>query len=172
MPRSQPQSTLYRNVCLDGSISATNTPMNSLSQEVLRALQTRAARSALGPSSMRGARSRGVVNAGRPFLRTLDLTRFATSSRRHFNRELDRATEGLLRSFPRSARHWGLARRGINIFLRDCLYTIYFREAYGLGRAEAFFEIPLDSLTGGALYKASCGALPRWKTVRGLDRPS
>ena len=28
--------------------------------------------------------------------------------------------------------------------------------------------MPLDSLTGTELYRASDGTLPRWKTVRGL----
>jgi hypothetical protein len=109
-----------------------------------------------------------VVAAGRPFLCELKLRRFAVPSVRRFRRELDRATDGLMRAFPKRARHWGLARKGLNIFLRDCLYTIYLREAYGLGIAEQFFEVPLDSLTGRALYDASRRRLPRWRTVRGL----
>jgi len=145
--------------------------MRQLTSEILRALQARAARSALGPSSMRGAGSRGVVEAGRPVLRGMDLRRFSTSNQRKFASELDRATDGLLRSFPRSARHWGLARKGVNIFLRDCLYTVYLREAFGLAVAEPFFELPLDSLTGHALHAATPDRLPRWRTVRGLDKP-
>lgn len=145
--------------------------MAQLPREVLWAFQARAARSALGPSSMRGAGNKGVVEAGRAFLRELNLARFATSDQSHFELELDSATDGLLRSFPRPARHWGLARKGINIFLRDCLYTVYLRDANGLDAGEPYFEIPLDSLTGNALCQAVPHRLPRWKTVRGLTRP-
>jgi hypothetical protein len=144
--------------------------MTELPHDLLEALQARAARSSLGPSSMRGAGSRGVVGAGRPFLAQLDLLRFATSNEQRFGAELDRATDALMRAFPRSARHWGLARKGLNIFLRECLYTVYLRDAYTLGVAESFFEVPLDSLTGKALYEASKRTLPRWRTVRGLER--
>ncbi len=58
----------------------------------------------------------------------------------------------------------------MNIFLRECLYTVYLRDAYDLGAAESFFEVPLDSLTGQALHEASPKTLPRWQTVRGLER--
>ena len=136
--------------------------MTELPDEILTALRFRAARSSLGPSSMRGAGSKGVVDAGRPFLGALDLRRFATSNEKQFGVELDRATDGLMRAFPRSARHWGLARKGLNIFLRECLYTVYLREAYNLGVAESLFEVPLDSLTGKALHEASPKTLPRW----------
>lgn len=144
--------------------------MTGLQDDILKALQFRAARGSLGASSMRGMGSRGVVDAGRPFLGHLDLRRFATARERQFITELDRATDGLMRVFPRSARHWGLARKGLNIFLRECLYTVYLRDVYNLGLAERFFEVPLDSLTGRALHEAAPQTLPRWKTVRGLER--
>lgn len=136
---------------------------------ILQALQARAARSALGPSSMRGAGSQGVLAKGRPLLSRLDLRRFSTRNERRFRTELDRVTRRLLQAFPRKARHWGLARKGLNIFLRDCLYTVYLRDAYSLELAERFYEVPLDSLTGTALCEASGRTLPRWSTVRSLQ---
>jgi hypothetical protein len=145
--------------------------MSPVSKELLRALQARAARAALGPSSMRGAGSRGVVAAGRSYLSVLNLRPFGNANQRRFRRAVDDATAGLLQSLPSHARHWGLARKGLNIFLRDCLYTVYLRDAYGLGSAESNFEIPLDSLTGRALWKAAKGSLPRWDVVRRL-RPA
>src|SRR5262245_8988060 len=99
--------------------------MSELPVQVLDALQARAARTSLGPSSMRGRGNRGGVEMGRAFLCSLELRRFGTPNLRRFNDELERATDGLMRSFPRSAQHWGLARKGLNIFLRECLYTVY-----------------------------------------------
>lgn len=142
--------------------------MAPLPADVLHALQARAARASLGPSSMRGAGNRGVVEAGRQFLCGADLGPFGTSNPAKFRRALDSSTQGLMESFPRAARHWGLARKGLNIFLRECLYTVYLREAYRLDRAESYFEVPLDSLSGRALWEGSQRSLPRWATVRGL----
>lgn len=140
-------------------------PMTKVPRTILGALQARAARSALGPSSMRGSGHAGVVDAGRPFLAALDLRRFATSNERRFQRELDRQTDLLLHVFPRPARHWGLARKGLNIFLRDCLYTVYLRDAFRLALAESLFEIPLDSVTGRAIWMASGKRVPRLSFV-------
>lgn len=75
---------------------------------------------------------------------------------------------GLQRAFPEGDRYWGLARKSLNIFLRDCLYTVYLREAHGLQLAERYFEVPLNSLTGCAPHKTAPHRLPRWRTVRSL----
>jgi hypothetical protein len=140
-----------------------------LPPDILQALQAHAARAAITPSSMRGAGSRGVVAAGQKHLADLALARFGIAHVTRFRRELDTATHDLMLALPKGARHWGLARKGLNIFLRECLYTVYLREEYSLDKAEYFYEIPLDSITGAALHRESNGALPRWKTVRGLS---
>lgn len=57
----------------------------------------------------------------------------------------------------------------MNIFLRGCLYTTYLRDEYNLARAENFFEVPLDRITGTRLVEESREALSPWKTVRGLS---
>jgi hypothetical protein len=141
---------------------------NRKSPDLLAALQSRAARAAIGSSAMRGAGSVGVVEAARTFLGTLPLAQFSTGDRTRFNRSLARATKRLLGKLPAGGRRWGLARKAVNIFLRDCLYTVYLRDAYELARAERFFEIPLDSLAAKRLRNAN-GELPRWAGVRGLD---
>jgi hypothetical protein len=143
-------------------------PSRQTLPELLDALQVRAARIAIGSSSMRGRGNRGVVEAGRRFLNALSLANFGTADPEKFRSALDAATSGLRKALPNRSQYWGLARKGLNIFLRDCLYTVYLRDAYSLDLAEAYFEVPLDSLSGRALHKAAPGALPRWHTVRGL----
>lgn len=138
--------------------------------ELLKALQVRAARIALGPFTTRGRGSAGAVKAGREFLNFLPVAQFGTSNLQKFRSALEAGTLGLKDAFPRGSRYWGLARKGLNIFLRDCLYTVYLRDAHSLNLAERFFEVPLDSLTGEALFKVAAGRLPRWHTVRGLTR--
>jgi hypothetical protein len=100
----------------------------------------------------------------------LPLKQFGTKSERQFRSRLDAATKSLMTKLPPKARRWGRARKALNIFLRDCLYTVHTREAYRLDRAEQFFELPLDSIIGARLAKESGGALPRWTTVRALTK--
>lgn len=81
-------------------------------------------------------------------------------------RALDSATERLVAAFPPAARHWGLARKVLNIFLRDCLYTTYLSDAFNLRRLENFLELPLDSITAKELRRiAGPKALPSWPGV-------
>jgi hypothetical protein len=140
----------------------------TMTPALLRSLQARAARIAIGPSSMRGAGSKGVVTAARNYLQNVSLLEFGTADAEIFRAALDRTTTELKRALPKASRHWGLARKGLNIFLRDCLYTVYLRDAFSLEAAERFFEVPLDSISGKALYEKSGRRLPRWATVRGM----
>jgi hypothetical protein len=142
--------------------------MTLLPADLLLALQARAARGALGASSMRSAGARDAVRAGRGFLCEIDLGGFGSPDPSEFRAALDQTTESLLHAFPEQARHWGLARKGLNIFLRDCLSNTYLREAHGLDAAEPWYELPLDSITGAMLYRVSDGSLPPWGTVRDL----
>jgi hypothetical protein len=136
--------------------------------DLLRSLQARAARVAIGPSSMRGRGNEGVVDSARAFLLNVQLHTFATQDEDTFRKQLDKRTEDLRRSLPKGAVHWGLARKGLNIFLRDCVYTARLRDAFSLGGIESWLEVPLDSITGTKLHEQSDGRVPRWKSVKGL----
>jgi len=132
------------------------------------AVQARAARIACGASATRG-QGAGVVAAGRQFLAKLPLSQFSVSRPSLFKQRIDRATEQLCASFPPTGRSWGLARKVLNIFLRDALYTTYLAEKFHLKDAEVHLEVPLDSITAGHLcQKAGPGVLPRWLGVRHL----
>lgn len=132
----------------------------------LRAVQSRVARSAVGASAARGRGNTGVVTAARKHLRRLNLARFDASPAA-FRRALDRETKALLAALPKGARHWGVARKLLNIFLRDCLYTTYLARSFHLARSESSFEIPLDSITALNVKRAGArGALPGWPGVK------
>lgn len=134
----------------------------------IQAVQSRAARISVSASATRG-NGVGVVAAGRSFLARLRLAAFATSRPNVFHQRLDTATGELSVSLPAGARSWGLARKLLNIFLRDALYTTYLADAFKLREAEALLEIPLDSITAGHLRKEAEGRkLPRWPGVKHL----
>jgi hypothetical protein len=135
----------------------------------LSAIRSRAARIAVGPSTARGQGRAGVVDASRRFLRGLDLRPFGTDDTRRFRQALDQTTRECVAALPRDAQSWGLARKLLNIFLRDCLYTTYLCDQYKLGQAEAFFELPLDSITAKELRRErGRGALPPWRGLKHL----
>jgi len=135
--------------------------------DFLHIIQSRVARIAVGPSTVRGRGHTGVSKAARSHLKSIDLSRFGTKKEEKFRAALDAATEELRRALPKDTQKWGLARKVLNIFLRDCAYTIYLSEAYDLLLAEEFYEIPLDSITAKVLRRASeHGRLSRWPGVK------
>jgi len=109
------------------------------------------------------------VLALRQVLNKLDLTPFATRRAGDFRRALDLATRRVAKSLPQPAQSWGLARKCLNIYLRDCFYSRFLSTEYGLGRSEKWYEIPLDSVVAKGLRNLSGHDLPRWPGVRYLE---
>lgn len=141
-----------------------------MQRTLIREIHTYVARYSVSASAVRGRRAPGLVAAARSHLATLPLRAFAVRSHRRFQRQLDAHTATLIAALPRAARSWGVARKVLNIFLRNALYTSYLRDRYHLGAAEAFYEIPLDSIVADRLRLESEGAhLPRWKGVKHLS---
>jgi hypothetical protein len=137
--------------------------------EFIQTVQSRAARIAVGASTVRGRGNAGAVAASRTFLRRLDLATFGVSDSTTFEAELNRATDELRVALPRTCQHWGMARKILNIFLRDCLYTSYLVSAFHLDRAEQFLELPLDSITAKQLRNAAGQrSLQPWPGVKHL----
>jgi|SRR5665213_196841 len=138
-----------------------------MNKDFLHIIQCRAARIAVGPSAVRGRGHAGVSKSAREHLKSVDLAPFGTKNEKRFKAALDEDTEELRCALPKKAQKWGLARKVLNIFLRDCAYTIYLTQAYHLLLAEEFFEIPLDSITATELKRVSGrGYLPRWPGVK------
>jgi hypothetical protein len=132
-------------------------------------IQKRAARVAVGASTVRGQGAPGMVLAAREYLADLQLERFVAGDERAFRRRLDRATIDLMKSLPKRGRSWGIARKVLNIFLRDALYTGYLARGYRLGRIEHFLEVPLDSISAKSITADVLRrSVPRWRTVRNL----
>ncbi len=142
--------------------------MNPAQRRFLRVIQHRTARVAIAASAARGPGNKGVVETARQFMFDVNLARFAARDRAAFNRPLDGHTLRLMAKLPERGASWGLARKLLNIFLRDCLYTRYLSERYGLASAEDLFEIPLDSITAKRIRQVEPD-LPRWRGVRHLD---
>lgn len=62
-----------------------------------------------------------------------------------------------------------MARKLLNIFLRDALYSAHLCEHYSLSAAEYFYEVPLDSIAAKQIRRLTVrGLLPRWTTIKAL----
>ena len=141
--------------------------------ELIKALHRRVASTSIGASTARGMGPVGTIPAARKFLADLSLARFRCRSAGGFQRTLDCVTDEYVEELPRGARHWGSARKFLNLFLRHIVYSRYLCEEYRLAHIVAWLEVPLDSHVALGLRAEPGGSsLPRWRTVIGLDAPT
>jgi hypothetical protein len=125
-----------------------------------------------GVGVVRGMGPAGTLGRVQKFLKEeVDLAGISKQDPRRYTQILDELTERFRRNLPKGAKHWGVARKCLNLFFRDALYNFYLRKEYDLAKFEKYLEIPLDSYVGTALRRECEGVhLPRWRTVKGLTR--
>ncbi len=87
-------------------------------EEFFKALHRRVANTSIVPSTARGMVPRGTVFAARNYLAMIELGTLKKQTEDEFFELLNKETEMLLRELPEGARHWGEARKFLNIFLR------------------------------------------------------
>jgi len=92
---------------------------NTQDRQFLEMIRRFLARAAITASAVRNQGGAGVAERAREAAFSLDLGRFASAQ--DFAKHLDDATEEMKAALPRPARTWGLSRKLVNIFLRDCL---------------------------------------------------
>jgi hypothetical protein len=133
-------------------------------------VRNRTAELAIGASTLRNQGGPHVVSAARSFLKQLDLQLFGADSPQAFRRVLDQQTARLKAALPPGAQNWGAARKALNIYLRDILYSHYLCGEYGFAGLEEWLELPLDSEAAKGLHSEPEGhALIRWTGVKRLD---
>lgn len=138
-----------------------------MNSEFVRDIQVYTARYSVTASAARGQGAPGLVAAARRHLETVPLAQFAADSDVAFRRTLERHTNRLAESLPAKGRSWGVARKLLNIFLRNSFYTTYLRDAFDLQLAEPWYEVPLDGIVARRV-RAELRALrlPEWPGVR------
>lgn len=132
------------------------------SSDFNRVLLARTVEAAIGPSSLRNQGSKCVIERARDYLRGLDYHRFVSNKRQDFDNELNIHTNQLKHFFPKGARHWGSARKALNLVLRDILYNKYLDKQYHFHRIEKWLELPLDSYVAKALRMRMKNKIPKW----------
>ncbi len=140
--------------------------------EFIVELQKHIANVSIGSSTVRG-RPMGTVHSARSYLAKLDLNNVHILDERQFKVWMNKKTAYLKSKLPEGAQQWGLARKCLNIFLRDALYNQYLCKKFNLKHVESWLEVPLDSQVAKALRKEDEGSvLPRWKTIKDLNKPT
>jgi hypothetical protein len=141
-------------------------------RSALRAYQ---ARISITQPTVRG-QGEGVLAALHHFLAfDFQLGGMRTTTERSYIKRLDRATEALQRALGRKSGSFGLARKLLNIYMRDCFYSRLLCSKYRLESIEPFLEVPLDSFVATGLIAEAerlgqFRRLPTWRTIKGLER--
>jgi len=133
------------------------------------------ARVSITQPTVRG-QGKGVLAASHRFLAVdFKLVGMRATTERSYIMRLDRATEALQRALGRTSGSFGLARKLLNIYIRDCFYSRMLCSQYRLESIGPFLEVPLDSFVArGLIVEAEklgqfC-RLPTWRTIKGLER--
>ncbi len=150
-------------------VEESNSDERMTKTEFLWMIQARTAEMAIGASTLRNQGAANVVSTTREFLKRLELRTFNTDIAEGFRKSLDEQTNCLGVSLPQGAQSWGAARKALNIFLRDVLYSHYLSEEYGFERLEPWLELPLDGDSARSLRLEPEGkGLTRWEGVKYL----
>lgn len=144
--------------------------MKDNDSEFLTQMHKYVAHASVGPSTVRGQHTPGLMARSRDLLEQVPLGELAVCKPEGFPDFLDSQTNRIRKHLPTGAQKWGIARKVLNIFLRDATYNHYLRDHYRLGRFEKLLEVPMDRLTATSLKAHTApGTLPTWKGVRHLD---
>lgn len=123
----------------------------------------------IGASAVRNQGTELVAEGARKALTRLDLRSFSHANPSEFANALNQATRDVKARLPSKARSWGIARKCVNIFLRDCLYNVYLRAEFNLPSIERHLELTLDGVVVKQLKRYyPRGSLPRWFGVKHL----
>jgi hypothetical protein len=138
-------------------------------KDLLAQMHRHVAYTSVGASTVRGQRTPGLVSELRDLLAKVDLAGLAQIEQSNFPKFLKAETNRIHQAMPAKSRHWGIARKVLNIFLRGATYNHYLRREFKLDRFERVLELPMDSLTAKGLKSLSpARSLPRWKGVKHL----
>lgn len=147
-------------------------------QNFYKLLQRRLAQIAVGASAIRNQGSGGLIKILRCYFEEkIDLKDFANSlpNEAEYQKFLDEHTAEILKLFPDTAQSWGAARKGVNLFLREIVYSKFFSHRFLIpepleefNEFVKFMEVPLDKDVSTALITASNGLLPKWINIKRL----
>jgi len=138
---------------------------------LIKLMQKRIAKLAIGKSTLRKQGAPGVVGIAREYLTNIDLKKFAVDDVKEFEKVLNSRTNYLKTKFPDGAKNWGTARKALNVFLRDVIYNYYLRRYFMFTeKIENWLEIPLDGNIAKKIRKKFPNKISNNFTIKGLNK--
>ena len=143
-------------------------------------LKRRIAQLAVGASAIRNQGGSGLIETCRNYFENrIDLEEFFVSltEKGEFLTFLDNHTNEIVELFPKEAKSWGAARKGLNLFLRDICYNKYFADKFQLptsfidnNEKLKILEVPLDNDVATGLIRHFPNELPKWNRIKNLTK--
>lgn len=134
----------------------------------------------VGASALRNQGASGIVDIARDyFYQSISLDEYIEklSSPDKFSKFLDDHTDQLLKKFPSEGKSWGAARKGLNLFFRETVYSKFISDHYKLptdlgnfNKLTRHLEVPLDFDVATGIYNATNGAIPKWISIKELQK--
>jgi hypothetical protein len=134
----------------------------------------------VGASALRNQGASGIVEIARDyFYQSISLADFieSLSNSHKFSQFLDEHTDKLLKEFPTDGKSWGAARKGLNLFFREVVYSKFISDHYKLptdlrkfNKLVRYLEVPLDNDVATGIYNATNRAIPKWISIKELQK--
>jgi hypothetical protein len=150
--------------------------MTKEERQFLVQVHKRIAEISVGPSAIRNQGAPGIIKISRRFFfKQIDLKVFRRKLvTRNYTKYLDDLTKQLVKKFPKNAKSWGAARKGLNLFLREVAYNHYLADYLKISNNYKEnllilknLEVPLDKDVGTGLYE-KFPDLPKWTSIKDL----
>jgi hypothetical protein len=146
--------------------------------EFEKKLYRRIAQVSIGASAIRNQGGSGLIKILRDYFETeINPSTFfkALPKKKSYRDYLDYHTDQILKRFPKGAKSWGGARKGLNLFLRDFVYNGYFGNKYNvpteyseLNSFIKYLEVPLDKEVAHGIIQDCQNEKPKWTNIRRL----
>jgi hypothetical protein len=147
-------------------------------KEFYQLLHRRLSQISIGASAIRNQGSGGLIKILRQYFeKKVNLEDFIKSlnDETQYRNFLNGHTKNILTLFPDTVQSWGAARKGLNLFLREIIYSKFFSYRFSLpdnfeefNQLLKFMEVPLDKEVANGLIADSNGQLPKWINIKHL----
>lgn len=147
-------------------------------KEFEKKLYRRLAQVSIGAAAIRNQGGSGLIEILRDYFECeINPTIFfrTVTKKLAYRNFLDYHTVQVLKRFPKGAKSWGAARKGLNLFFRDLVYNGYYSNKYGvpndyfeLNLFLQYMEVPLDKEVAHGIITDSEEKIPRWMNIKKL----
>lgn len=147
-------------------------------QEFYKFVHRRLAQISIGPSAIRNQGASGLINTLRHYFEEqieLDIFISSLSDDTAYKKFLTIHTNKILGLFPETAQSWGAARKGLNLFLREIVYSKFISNRFSIPDDFNEFnyfvkvmEVPLDKEVAIGIRKDSHDKDLRWVGIKQL----